>query len=339
MRSNTAFVLATLAIGQAAAGHLKHKSFHARRSNLAQDKVEIDVGKREAVNYDVSDVDWTKALEHVDWSKVNYGGASSTPSPSVAAPSSSAVAISSVVSVAKVKAEATPTPTPTSAPAYTPSATPSSSSPAAAASSKASTPSLTGAILEAADKAKLLALGFIGEGLNEGAASVGSDGPYVADVSNTSGEDLIFVCWAGATSWVNAHVPALTVSIASGSSKSISFTDSFSGACSAVYEDTELVNGQVSNTWLEATFGAWGTYDVSREVNMSGHSISAVGPTCTSDMNTCVFKCNSGNSCMSAGSYSLHNCGSGAVGTASDGGASGGCQGLGSAATIKVTLS
>jgi hypothetical protein len=42
MRSTTAFVLATLAVGQAAAGHLKHASFHARRQNdAAKDKVEM----------------------------------------------------------------------------------------------------------------------------------------------------------------------------------------------------------------------------------------------------------------------------------------------------------
>ena len=102
-----------------------------------------------------------------------------------------------------------------------------------------------------------------------------------------------------------------------------------------------MVNGQISNTWLEHTFGPYGVVDVSREVNMAGHGISTVGPTCTTNMDTCVFTCPSGqNSCWTE--YLLLNCENGSQGGANygmyGGMPSGGCGGMGSWAALKTTL-
>lgn len=64
---------------------------------------------------------------------------------------------------------------------------------------------------------------------------------------------------------------------------------------------------------------------------MNGHNIEIVGPHCTTNMNTCVFVCSSGNSCMTG--YELLNCAAGSQPGAQygtyGGAASGGCGWLG----------
>jgi hypothetical protein len=195
------------------------------------------------------------------------------------------------------------------------------------------------------DASKLSSLGVASLGINSavsnGQAWLGDDGEYQSVFTNDSGEDIILVCWGVAGSWINAVQPTITASITSGSSLTVSFADSASGACTAIYEDTELVNGQASNTWMEFTFGEYGVVDVSREVNMNGHSLSIVGPTCTSDMDTCVFVCSSGTVCTTG--YLLQNCANGSQEGANygeyDGSPSGGCGGMGSSATLQVTWS
>jgi len=201
------------------------------------------------------------------------------------------------------------------------------------------------AALTEADAGKLTALGVANMGLNSytsnGQAWLGQEGPYQNEFVNDFGEDLILVIWGVAGSWVNAVQPSITVSLPANGSIWASFADGASGAWSAVYPDTKLVNGQVSETWGEYTFGQWGVVDVSREVNMLGHPMSIVGPTCTSDMNTCVFTCSSGDVCMT--DYLLLNCDNGSQPGANygefDGSPSGGCGGMGASATLKTTFS
>jgi len=154
-------------------------------------------------------------------------------------------------------------------------------------------------------------------------------------------EDIILVIWGPQGSWVNAVQPAITVTLPQGQSKTISFSDGVSGAWAAIYEDTELINGQISNTWGEFTFSVEGVVDVSREVNMSGHTMEIVGPSCTTNMDTCVFVCSSGNSCEFG--YELLNCDNGSQPGANygtfAGAPSGGCGGLGSSAAVTTTFS
>jgi len=326
MRSTTAFVLATLAIGQAAAGHLKHASFHSRRQKeVAQDKVDIDVVKR--TNYDVKNVDWTQALKDVNWSSV-FSASSSTPVPPPA-PTPSAVQ--------EVKEFAVTTSSTT--PAYTP---PASSSAAAATSQAVEN---TGELLSAAGKALLSKLGA-SVGLNptsEGAVFIGPGGAFESKVTNNAGSDIIWTCFTAAGMWINANIPLITLSIPAGSTKTVSFSSTFSGGCAAIYPDTILKDGLIYNTLFEFTgAGLYTTYDVSREVNMKGNDMYVKGKTCVSDMNTCVFKCNdpSAESCITG--YSIHNCDAatgGGVGHDSTGAASGGCTDLGASGTLTINLS
>ena len=165
--------------------------------------------------------------------------------------------------------------------------------------------------LTSADASKLLstmaftALGQNAAG-NNGAVWLGDDGAYTNEVTNDSGEDLIFIQWGPMGSWVNAVAPLITVSLAPGESTTISMANGQSGAFSAIYSDTQMLDGQVSNTWGEYTTTPEGVVDVSREPNMSGHNMTIVGPQCTTDMDTCVFLCSSGNVCMDG--YILQDC-------------------------------
>lgn len=180
------------------------------------------------------------------------------------------------------------------------------------------------------DANRLTSLGFQATGTNakdsSGGVWIGSGGPYTSSFTNSYSSGIILVVWGPGASWVNAHTPLITVSLPPQRSTTISFAYQQSGAWSAVYPDTILVNGQISNTWAEFTFTSSGVVDISRLVNGNGRSLEVVGPSCTSNMSTCVFRCNSGTTCMTG--YKLVGCASqsGAqVGTDSNGADSGGC--------------
>lgn len=123
---------------------------------------------------------------------------------------------------------------------------------------------------------------------------------------NNFGDDIILVVWGPDASWVIAHTPLITLSLPAQGSTQISFAYQQVGAWSAVYPDTPLVSGQIANTWAEYTFNSSGVVDVSRLVNDTVYDVEIVGPSCTSNMDTCVFKCDSGNSCTTG--YTLVNC-------------------------------
>lgn len=203
-------------------------------------------------------------------------------------------------------------------------------------------------LLSATDSSALTSAGFSALGINSVSSSglnawVGSDGKWTNEFINQSGNDLVLVVWGPLGSWVTAVQPHITVSIPAGGSQTVSFPDGWSGAWAPFHPgQTSMVNGQISDTWGEATFQApYSVVDVSREVNYGGKSMSIVGPTCTSDMNTCVFQCQNGlNTCLTG--YELLNCATGSQAGANygtyNGAASGGCGGMGSSANLKTYL-
>ena len=214
----------------------------------------------------------------------------------------------------------------------------------------AATPSSVGSVISSvaslleADSATLTSLGCqlgVNAASDNGGVFLGTGGTYQNEFTNAAGEPVILVVWGPDASWVNANKPLITVSLAAGESTTVSFASGSIGAWSAVYSDTTMVDGQISNTWGEYTFSPEGVVDVSREVNMSGHSMSVVGPECTTDMDTCVFVCTSGNTCLT--DYALLNCAAGSQSGAQygtyGGMASGGCGGMGSSATFQTTFS
>jgi hypothetical protein len=139
---------------------------------------------------------------------------------------------------------------------------------------------------------------------------------------------------------VSVNTPLITVSLPRAVSQTISFEVGLSGAWSAVYSDTiASYSGIITNTWGEFTFGEAGVVDVSRLPHMSGHPMSIVGPTCTADINTCVFLCNVGEVCMD--NYTLQNCANGSQTGANfgyiNGTESGGCGWNGAASAALKT--
>lgn len=195
------------------------------------------------------------------------------------------------------------------------------------------------------DTERLKELGFKATGVNsedpKSGVWFGEDGPYSNEFSNESGEDIILVIWGPHASWVNVHQPLITTSIADGSSTIVSFADKQTGAFSAIYHDTKMLNGQISNTWGEYTCSKDGVWNVSRLPNMNGKSVSIEGPKCVTDMETCVFVCPDSDICMY--DYQLKNCENGSQPGAQYGldyGApSGGCGGLGDGARVKTVFS
>ncbi|KAK5069829.1 hypothetical protein LTR64_007988 [Lithohypha guttulata] len=204
------------------------------------------------------------------------------------------------------------------------------------------------ALLSATDSSLLTTLGFTSSGTNAVASSatvpwLGNDGKWTNEFTNESDDDIVLAVWGPVGSWVNNVKPQITVSIPKGGSKTVSFPDGWSGAWAPVHKGTKLVMGQIYDTWGEATFSApFSVADVSREVNMKGRSMTIVTPTCTSDMNTCVFKCDGGvETCMTG--YSLVNCATNSqpgayFGYDYLGAASGGCGGMGNSANLKTIL-
>lgn len=193
---------------------------------------------------------------------------------------------------------------------------------------------------------KLLSeMGFQSLGVNgdtpDNGVWLGDDGPYTNEYCNESGEDLILVIWGADGSWVNVKQPHITVSIENGTSTTVSFANGQSGAWSAIYPDTQMKDGQISNTWGEYTMNNFGVVDVSMLPNMKGKKMTIVGPSCVSNMETCVFQCDEGDICMTG--YKLINCdpeqNPGAQAGLYEGAASGGCGGLGESAKLKTYLS
>jgi hypothetical protein len=132
--------------------------------------------------------------------------------------------------------------------------------------------------------------------------------------------------------------PLITIGLQPGATQDVSCAD-VSGGIAGIYPGTTLTPyGQIQNTWMEFTWGPWGTYDISREVYMNGNPLSTTGSTCTADMSSCVFTCNSGTTCFAAGTYTLNNC-SPANGGGSDAAAqNGGCT-VGPNSIVTTTFS
>lgn len=195
------------------------------------------------------------------------------------------------------------------------------------------------------DVKHMKSLGFADAGVNPTSDCenvwIGNNGPYTNTYINHSGKHIVVVVWGTEGSWVNAKRPDVTVSIRPGGKKTLSFANTANGGWAIVDKGTKLVNGQISDTWGEFTFGPYGVVDVSREVNMSGRRMEIHGPQCVTDMDTCVFVCPKGmNDCWHE--YELHNCENGSQPGANygihAGMPSGGCGGMGEKAHLKTII-
>ncbi|USP79536.1 uncharacterized protein yc1106_06810 [Curvularia clavata] len=332
MRYSSALVLSTIVVGQAAAANLhnRHASFHARRQAEAKRSADgqVDWSK---VAYDLSDVDWDKV----------FAKPSPSPTPEPEA------------KVAEVKqADTYP-----QASSSSPAATSAQSKAPAATPTKDPLGDLlddVGDIVENALnglQSMITGLGAkIGKNpkTNENGIWIGKDSNWRAQFTNDASKDAVLFCWRSndfKNMCINEMQPEISVGLKSGQSVDISFEENASAACAPVYPDTKLAMfGGVDNTWFEVTFGSSGAFDVSRNVNMNGNNISAKGSKCTSDMDTCVFKCKNGmTTCEKGTDYDLFNCdssngGGGGYDTIMAG-TGGGCAMGQSGEVIKVVMS
>lgn len=185
---------------------------------------------------------------------------------------------------------------------------------------------------------------------NNGNIWIGGDGPNTFTFTANAGVDVTLIFWANPTgdyssSFMNVRQPQISYSIADGQQITVSMANGLSGGWAGLYNGMTVLSqyGQIYNTWGEITTGDSGTVDVSREVNMGGNGMSIkLDSGCVSDMNTCVFKCNSGNTCGDSGTYSLMNCAAGSQSGASyglyAGNPSGGCQGFSNGGHMSVSF-
>ncbi|KAI4686105.1 uncharacterized protein J4E88_003942 [Alternaria novae-zelandiae] len=342
MRYSSAAVLSTIVVGQAAAANLhnRHASFHARR------QAEV---KRSAAN----EVDWSKVaydLSDVDWSSV-FATPTPTPAPA-AAPK--------VAEVADYKTQAEPTPSSTKQEPTTTSAKP------AATSAESNDP--LGDLGDALDNVGDAIGGLVSsifddvqdwveelgckKGVNKQSQWdgiwVGGDSKWKAEfINDRSDQDMLLFCWRAlgySGMSVKANQPDISVKIPAGKSLELSWKEGVPSACAPVFPGYKDDGFQINNTWWEVTFGASGAFDVSRNINMNGDSISSKGSKCVSDMNTCVFKCKNGlDTCEQGSDYDLFNCNSsGGGGGGYDpimAGTGGGCSMGQNGETVKVVIS
>ncbi|KAH7074131.1 hypothetical protein FB567DRAFT_479596 [Paraphoma chrysanthemicola] len=339
MRCSSAVVLSTLAVGQAAAANLhnRHSSFHARRE--ASKREANNAVNWDAVAYDLKDVKW----DEINWSSVFASSQAAAPTPTPQAQKPSPVAASPTPEAKK----------PTPSPVVQVAAKPVESSKAAAPSPKVETNNVISDIVSdvfAGVASIANAIGAqtgVNSKTNNGGIWIGTDSDWQMEVTNGGSKQAVFYCWKAngfSGMSINKNVPEISVGLKPGQKVDLSFAAGVPAACAPATDSSKLaLFGGLHETWAEVTFGKDGAFDVSRNVNMRGCNISMKGSKCTSDMNTCVFKCKdtSVESCETG--YTLDNCdasnGGGGGYDPVMAGVGGGCAMGSSGEKIKVSFS
>lgn len=185
---------------------------------------------------------------------------------------------------------------------------------------------------------------------------IGGDGKntfkFTNSASKPSNAPVTLVLWYNApndyqSSFMNVRQAHITYSLPKvGDSVTISLDNGVSGGWSTLVNEATTLSqyGQIYNTWGEFTTGGYATVDVSREVNMGGNTMSVrvAANGCTSNMDKCVFKCKSGNTCGAKDTYNLVDCANGSQPGATygtrDGQPEGGCQGWTNGGHLDIKL-
>ncbi|KAF1912164.1 hypothetical protein BDU57DRAFT_80653 [Ampelomyces quisqualis] len=328
MRYSSAVVLSTLTVGHAAAAHShnRHVGFHARREAAKRDEP-VDYSK---LSYDLSNVNWDEVNKEVNWSSV-FASPVATPTPAA--------------SDKKPAPDVAPT---AAAPTSKPAETPNAAKPAPAVPNNPGGEVVENTFVGVASIAnKIGAKVGKNEKSDNGGIWVGGDGPWGMDVTNSGTTDSVFFCWKAngfSGMSINTNVPEISVGMKPGQSVQLSFAPNVPAACAPASASNQLAFfGGVDDTWAEVTFGQNGAFDVSRNVNMNGSNISMKGSQCTSDMNTCVFKCQDPNAKSCEKGYDLLNCHAGNGGgggyDVKMAGVGGGCTMASTGERIQVTFS
>lgn len=296
MRCSSAVVLSTLAVGQAAAANVQHRhaSFHARREASKRD---VQAVNWKDVAYDLKNVDWNK----VNWSSV-FASPAATPTPVVEQKKPEPVAATPTPEVKKESAPAAP------------------SKPAE--SSKAAEPSQSndsvGDVVDDIMAGVASIASAIGAKIGQNSKSpnggiwVSKSGEWGMDVTNKGSNEAVWYCWRsnGFTGMIiKENTPEVSVGIKPGQTVSLSFAAGVPAACApATTGSSTGTFGGLDETWAEVTFGKNGAFNVSKNPNMHGCSISMEGSKCTSNMSQCVFQCKDTSAKSCTYGYDLVNC-------------------------------
>lgn len=299
MRYQSALVLSTLAVGQAAAGNLRHASFHARRSaNLAgPESVAWNNVVRDTVDYKAA----TDKITQAEWDAIFASQNAAQPTPAAAAPAPPAN-----------KADAPKDDAPKSA---APTKQPAATSAAPAQPTKKPGGGGSSNVLQA--------LGCSGGQNSESPNDsiwIGNSGSNTQmTFTNDADEDSAVLCWSKDGMFTTKTAPIIAQHVGAGQSITLSVAPGFSGGCGGAYSDSTFhLSGILNESILELTTAPknpgqydFGAYDISREVNMHGIIISATGDRkCTSGVKngalSCAFGCTDGaSSCEATGTYNI----------------------------------
>lgn len=281
-------------------------------------------------------VDWSKVaydLKDVDWDKVDWKSVFASPTPAASAPAAYTPEVKK------------PEPTPEAqkpAPAAT---TPAAAAPSVKVQSANTDNKSTGTVDVKAIADKIGVLTGKNDQSNNGGIWIGSDSAWTADFINDANEDSVIYCWVSSGysgMSIKSVQPAVSYGLKAGQKVTLSFAQNVPAACAPAFADTALsIFAGLKQTWWEVTFGPSGAFDVSRNVFMKGRNISSKGSKCTSDMNTCVFKCQDSNADSCEKGYDLYGM-SGGCGGGYDvamAGTGGGCSMGSSGEKVTVTYS
>ncbi|KAF2870227.1 hypothetical protein BDV95DRAFT_76028 [Massariosphaeria phaeospora] len=131
---------------------------------------------------------------------------------------------------------------------------------------------------------------------------VGDDSDWTTTFTNSASEPVVVFCWEKkpgdfTAMTLNKHKPAFNVGIKPNEKVTVAWAAG-AFACAPAYGDTKMAQfGAVDNTWFEMNVHkgkATSVFNVSRNVNLNGNTITAVGSKCTSSMEKCFFKCMNG---------------------------------------------
>ncbi|CAD0109672.1 unnamed protein product [Aureobasidium uvarum] len=85
--------------------------------------------------------------------------------------------------------------------------------------------------------------------------------------------------------FVTARAPLITYELETGDKFNVSVASNTYDGWAALYVDTTLTNGMISNTWGEYTLnGQYSIFGVSRTINMNGRGMSIEGTQRVSNM-------------------------------------------------------
>lgn len=274
----------------------------------------------------MSNVNWDKVaydLKEVDWAAVNWSSVFAS-TPAAAPTPAPVVEVKKVSSAAAPTTTAKVTPTPAAVvPTTTAKPAETSKAPAYSAAQPSATAPSSGSVSDFVSAGAALAskIGFkagVNSLANNGGIWIGHDSAWRFEVTNAGSSIGGFACWQAngfVGQFLGQAAPAIAVGLKPGEKVSISFAANVPAACGPLTTNTAMSPyGALWETWAEVTFGEWGAFDVSRNVNMHGSNVSMKGSKCVSDMNTCVFKCQDSSAASCEKGYDLYNCGAGSGG-------------------------